>query len=437
MLKHTRLIAPLLAGLLLLGQTTAQAETASLVHDDFGNITQRTVNPGTTGQATTTYGYDALNRLNTEAGPAQTQTISYDADGNRLSDGSGNYTYDPNSNKMLTTRQGVSVSTDPSGRITSDGTGRTYTYNQAGQLYTISKNSVLMATYYYNAQSQRTRKVTTASAPQGAQTVVYHYDQQGHLLAETSGTGTPIRTYVWRDDTPIAQIEHQPTRKTLYYEVDHLNTPRAAMDETGKVLWRWESDAFGSTLANEDADGDNTKVTVNLRFPGQYYDAESGLNYNYARNYDSSTGRYTTSDPIGLDGGINTYSYVENNPLNYFDPDGLLITSTIGGLQNGMTISQATAIGSMGNAAMAAGGVGGVTTVVSGAAGGGYIAVPKAARIAVGVAKATIKGALSKTPGLPPPKHPVYPQCTPPAISTPALPSSVPPPIPLTLQFPK
>ena len=200
----------------------------------------------------------------------------------------------------MATRLGAAVTLDPAGHVTADGSGRSFVYNQAGQLYQVLKNNVLYATYSYNYQGQRTRKVTTASAPQGAQTILYQYDPQGHLLAELTGTGAPLRTYVWRDDTPLAQIEYVPARKVLYYEVDHLATPRAALDETGKVVWRWESDAFGTTAPNEDPDGDGIKTTVNLRFPGQYYDAESGLHYNYFRDYDPGTGRYVTSDPVSV-----------------------------------------------------------------------------------------------------------------------------------------
>jgi len=74
---------------------------------------------------------------------------------------------------------------------------------------------------------------------------------------------------------------------------------------------------------NDDVDGDGVGYTFNLRFAGQYFDQETGLHYNYFRTYDPSTGRYITTDPIGLVGGLNTYSYAENNPLYWADPLGL------------------------------------------------------------------------------------------------------------------
>ena len=85
-----------------------------------------------------------------------------------------------------------------------------------------------------------------------------------------------------------------------YVYADHLNTPRVITDGTNKVVWRWDSDPFGADAANEDPDGDGTKFRYNLRFPGQYYDGETGLHYNYFRDYDSTTGRYVESDPLGI-----------------------------------------------------------------------------------------------------------------------------------------
>ncbi len=85
-------------------------------------------------------------------------------------------------------------------------------------------------------------------------------------------------------------------------------------------------------------------LTVNLRFPGQYFDQETGLHYNYFRDYDPETGRYVESDPIGLDGGLNTYGYVEGNPITFSDPLGLS-KSNRGGGSNVDQIYQAQLLG--------------------------------------------------------------------------------------------
>jgi RHS repeat-associated protein len=119
---------------------------------------------------------------------------------------------------------------------------------------------------------------------------------------------------------------------------DHLNTPRALANAqtqggqpAGTVVWRWKlnqqtatgSNAFGAQPAEEDPDGNWTSVRFDLRFPGQQYDAATGLYYNYFRDYEPGTGRYVESDPVGLKGGVSTYAYVSSNPLGYSDASGL------------------------------------------------------------------------------------------------------------------
>ena len=111
---------------------------------------------------------------------------------------------------------------------------------------------------------------------------------------------------------------------------------RAAIQTDGQVAWQWAYSAFGEekpTIAkNRFANADLNQsfgttnvaaVTFNLRYPGQYFDQETGLHYNYHRSYSTTLGRYTQSDPIGLDGGWNRFGYAEQNPLEFTDPLGL------------------------------------------------------------------------------------------------------------------
>jgi RHS repeat-associated protein len=91
------------------------------------------------------------------------------------------------------------------------------------------------------------------------------------------------------------------------------------------VVWKNDNtEPFGNSMPDENPSGLG-QFAYNLRFPGQYYDQETGTSYNYFRDYDPITGRYIESDPIGLGGGINTYAYVNANPLQYSDSDGLQI----------------------------------------------------------------------------------------------------------------
>ena len=277
------------------------------------------------------YGYDLLDRLTGDKAAAH----DYDANGNRRDQNT--ITYQPNSNRIDTVN-GTAISYDAAGRIKTDHRGHRYVYHDSGRIYFFigTQNS---AAYWYDYRGLRTRKSSNAI------TTTYYYDPAGHLLQETDSAGNPKVTYIWADGQAIAQITHTASGETItYLHTDHLNTPRVGTDDTGTVTWRWEGEAFGLTAPNEDPDNDGVTTTVNLRFPGQYYDAESGLHYNWNRYYDPELGRYITSDPIGLDGGLNTYAYANSNPVYYTDPTGEAVAGLAGPAVRGGSTALGTGI---------------------------------------------------------------------------------------------
>lgn len=107
-----------------------------------------------------------------------------------------------------------------------------------------------------------------------------------------------------------------------FVHTDHLGAPVAMTGGAGTKIWSAGHDPFGAATINNDPDGDGVPVENNLRFPGQYFDKETGLHYNGARYYDPQTGRYLRADPIGLRGGFNPYAYGVNNPVNFLDREG-------------------------------------------------------------------------------------------------------------------
>ena len=149
------------------------------------------------------------------------------------------------------------------------------------------------------------------------------YDEGGKLLGEYDRSGNPIQEFVYLGDLPVAVIAGVgAASEVLNVWPDHLGTPRMLTDQAGRSRWRWDSLPFGESGAWEDPSGVGA-VRFNLRFPGQYFERETGLHYNYFRDYDPHW-RQTTSDPIGLEGGINTYAYVGGNPVSLSDPSGLV-----------------------------------------------------------------------------------------------------------------
>lgn len=128
-------------------------------------------------------------------------------------------------------------------------------------------------------------------------------------------------------DIPVAQIVNNGSSVTVYYiHTDQLNAPRKiTLPSTNALAWRWDPHPFGEQTPNQNPAGLGTFVN-NLRFPGQYYTYESGLNHNGYRDYDPQTGRYLESDPIGLAGGsYSTYAYAGGNPISNTDSHGLSV----------------------------------------------------------------------------------------------------------------
>ena len=172
--------------------------------------------------------------------------------------------------------------------------------------------------YFYNGLGQRTIKQT--SSMHAFSSTSYAYDERGQLLYELAAAGAT--DYLYLDGLPVGVVVGG---QIYYVETDQLGTPREVANTSNGLRWKWDyfGTTFGETAPNQNPSGLGT-FTFNLRFPGQYYDAETGNHYNYFRDYEPQIGRYVESDPIGVRGGINTYAYAHDDPLAYIDPNGLL-----------------------------------------------------------------------------------------------------------------
>jgi RHS repeat-associated protein len=146
--------------------------------------------------------------------------------------------------------------------------------------------------------------------------------------------------YVIADAIRLVPISVQAPQALYFVHTDHLNTPRLVADATGTTVWRWDqAEPFGANPAAEDPDANSVAFDLPLRLPGQRYDSETGLHYNYFRDYDPSIGRYEESDPIGLRAGLNTYAYVESSPVARTDAVGLFADLYLqGGVGGGLHV---------------------------------------------------------------------------------------------------
>ncbi|SFK36658.1 RHS repeat-associated core domain-containing protein [Lysobacter sp. cf310] len=273
------------------------------------------------------YAYDKLGRL-TETRDGTTNALlqgyTYDATGNRTSKtdagATQTYTY-PTTNHRLSQVGATARTYDAVGNTAAiGGTAKEFIYTAANRMGQVKQGGNAVMNYAYNGKGEQTRRYPTSTST--AQTYA-SYDEAGHTVGVYDHAGNRVQEVIWLGDLPIGVID---TNKLHYIQADHLGTPRNVIDPVAeKSVWAWQlgDEAFGDSAPNQDPDNNGAMFVFDLRFPGQRYDVVSGLNYNYFRDYESVTGRYFESDPIGLWDGPSTYAYVHSTPLHSFDIYGL------------------------------------------------------------------------------------------------------------------
>jgi RHS repeat-associated protein len=332
-----------------LGSGASAGSLRSVNRDSAGRITgySHTNNAAAQASLNQSFGYDNLNRLLSATQNATGTLYSYDANGNRTSKVIGGVTYpstiEASSNRLVQTQDVGGLATvtyDAAGHVVSDG-ANTFAYSDRGRMKSVA-NAGGTVTYLYNGQNQRVAKSgPTALVPTGA--AYYVYDEAGQLLGQYDASGKPVHESVYLGSMPVGVIKQSGAAATAdiavsVYNVsaDHIDTPRVITRQADQaIVWRWDTaEAFGATAANQNPSGLGT-FGFDQRFPGQVFDAETGLSQNWNREYNARQGRYIQSDPIGLQGGINTFGYVGGDPLSFVDLRGLQATGGSLSIQGG------------------------------------------------------------------------------------------------------
>ena len=307
---------------LAVSDTRTDGLSTGFAFDPAGNLSALTA-AGNTAPVIS-LDYDALGRLTAfKDGPTGTviDGYSYDTTGNRLSakvnTTTQTYTY-PTTSHRLSAVAGTARTYDAIGNTLSiGGTAQEFVYDTNSRMGQAKRAGTVVMNYQYNGRGEQVRKFLGTA---GTYTL---YDETGHWLGDYDSTGQALQQAIWLDDLPVGVLAGNSLH---YVQPDHLGTPRAVIDPVRDVaIWKWDlkGEAFGNTPPNQDPDSDGTAFVLDMRFPGQRYDAATGLNQNYFRDYDAGTGRYGESDPTGLIGGIATYNYVVNSPLGNTDFFGL------------------------------------------------------------------------------------------------------------------
>ena len=318
------------------------------------------ITDGVTAGNSAAFTYSAANRLKDASGPWGAKVYTFDKVGNRVQEDStpvgGSktsdvYAYPGSSNKLVTVTRGAQTvrafTYDGAGNILTDdkaGSLTTYTYNKRNRLSSATSGALLWA-YTYNGLEQLAIRTLSVG---GSDVTHFVHDIYGNVIAETSGggatgaTGTQ-REYIWlveaeiaptfgaraQIDRPLAVVEDVETAspKLWHVHVDHLHRPVRMTDGAKATVWQAEWLPWGQAHSITGAG------SFSYRLPGQWFQLEAGLHYNWHRHYDPSIGRFTQPDPLGFVDGPAVFGYAIGSPLLYADFAGLQVPSEPPGLR--------------------------------------------------------------------------------------------------------
>jgi len=280
--------------------------------------------------------YTSREKLSSADGAWGEFDYGYDAVGNRSSFTSlvngtsvlDLYTYPATNNQLQSVAFGGggtrALTYDAAGNVTYDNRnsqGYSYTYDAANRMSTFSINGVVQAEYEYNFLGQQVIRRLT----QTGETIHSVHDAAGNRIAEylydeVANTSSLIREYIWANNMLVGVFENG---QMYFVRTDHIGRPVFATDTTGTKVWDASYLPFGGVQSSSGPNPD-------LRFPGQWFQSETGLHQNWMRDYDPTLGRYLQADPLGLVDGASVYGYALQNPGRYTDPRGEFVPILLG-----------------------------------------------------------------------------------------------------------
>ncbi|QGM44962.1 RHS repeat domain-containing protein [Methylocystis heyeri] len=285
--------------------------TGDMVDSIVDNNNPGTSPPFTYGAQSQSFTYTPTRRLASASGYYGQYSWTYDGVGNRLTEtGNGvlsSYLYPLGSNRLQSVATGSSTRSlgyDAAGDVASDSSAAgsniamNYSYDVEGRLAKASRAGAPSngGSYGYDALNRLVSRTVTSGAT--TTTTLYVHDTHNHIIAELDSAGVTHREYIWLNDLPVAVVDQVNTATPQVYMVhtDHLGRPVLMISTAGAWVWNAIYNPFGAVSYIW-----SSPAVMDIRFPGQWFQLETGLAYNWHRHYDASLGRYIQPDPLRVD----------------------------------------------------------------------------------------------------------------------------------------